>query len=80
MDFSWSQRFLDDFQLQYNVGLTLESERSLLGSPWSLAWRLIADFILCHAFFGPFLIAYWRGTWDYAIVYSEDIFGVKLNF
>ncbi len=79
VDDDFTARYLSDIELAFGLEISLDYGRHLRNEKRvALTWRLIADFILCHVFFGPFVIAYWRGVWDYSLMYSDKIFGVKL--
>ena len=46
-------------------------EGSYESSSFSLIWRLMIDFVLGHICFGPWVIAFWRGTWGMVVFYTE---------
>ena len=61
--------FLADLQVQCSVDPREPArERLVAGSGPSLARRYGLDCLLCYFVFGPAVVAFWRGTWDFALL------------
>ncbi len=68
---SWFDLYTADIETQLRVSFDGRATRS------GLAWRLIADLVLCNLLFGQCVVAYWRGTWELALHYSALQYGVS---
>lgn len=76
---SLTQQFLSDYEFQTGDSLSLETKVYLSERKPKLAWHYFLDVLICHVVYGPAVIAYWRGTWDYALIYLAQIYGVIIN-
>ena len=74
---TWTSLFVDDFQKSYGSLNSDSAERILKKSTLQLAWRFVLDFGLCHVLFGPAIIAYWRGSWDYFFLSVDSYFEAR---
>jgi hypothetical protein len=34
--------------------------------------RYVVDFLLCNFLIAPFVISFWRGTWDHSLIYLDE--------
>ncbi len=64
------QCVLDNFELSYGP-LTNECKTEILRKPRSFMVKHCLDFLACFFIITPCIIAFWRGTWDYATIYLE---------
>ena len=61
---------LDNFQL--NFGQLSESAKGRLKSYQGQLWfRYILDFFISSFIIAPCVISFWRGVWDYSLIYLE---------
>ena len=76
----FTAEFLSDFEKHFG-SLSEECRSKLLsegsGARWAISWRYFADFFLGHVLWGPWLVAFWRGTWDYAALKMDEVYGVS---
>lgn len=78
---NWAALFIRDYENQCSP-LNEETKTALLNSEnfvRDFILRFCLDFLACQAFFGPILIAFWRGTWDYSLLYLDENFEVRLD-
>ena len=62
----WLDLYLADMREQFHLELTQEVLAELKRHPSGIILRFLADFALSHLIFGALVIAFWRGTWDFA--------------
>ena len=63
---TWLNLYLADMRDQFHLELTPEVLAELKRHPRGIILRFVADFALSHLIFGALVIAFWRGTWDFA--------------
>ena len=69
----WLDLYVSDMREQFHLELTEEVMAELKRHPCGIILRFVADFALCHLVFGTLVIAFWRGTWDFAIVVFDGV-------
>ena len=70
------QTLLDNFQLNFGPmsDACVEKLKKKSNALWT---RYILDFFIGHFIIAPAMISFWRGTWDYSLIYlDEGIFNV----
>ena len=65
--------YLADMQDQLGLNLSQELLAELKRHPLGIVFRFVADFVLCHLIFGTLVIAFWRGTWDFALELFQEV-------
>ena len=76
---TWMEKCVEDVEILFEF--TAHVTNSDLDSMrFALAWRMAVDFVLGHICFGPWVIAFWRGTWDSTLYYSKQLFQVRNDF
>ena len=71
---------LENFQSAFNKRFNQSFIDDIKSHPSSLLWRyFLLDFAICNFLVAPSVIAFWRGTWDYSIVYLENIEYLKVG-
>ena len=43
----------------------------------ALSWRIVFDLLLAYICFGTWVVAFWRGTWDATVFFTEIVFEVS---
>ena len=61
---------LDSFELNYGV-LSSDCKDEILQKPGSFLLRHFFDFLTSFLIITPCIISFWRGTWDYALIYLD---------
>ena len=62
---------LDNFQL--NFGQLSESAKTRLITHQTQIWlRYILDFFISSFIIAPCVISFWRGVWDYSLIYLHE--------
>lgn len=62
---------LDNFQL--NFGQLSESAKTRLKTHQTQIWfRYILDFFISSFIIAPCVISFWRGVWDYSLIYLHE--------
>ena len=70
------EHFQATFNKRFGQGLIDDVQRQ----PASLLWRYFwVDFKVCNFVIAPAVIAFWRGTWDYSLVYMEHVEYLKVG-
>ena len=65
---------LENFQSAFNKKISQSFVDNIQLQPSSLLWRyFLLDYIICNFFIAPAVIAFWRGTWDYSLVWIKGI-------
>ena len=61
---------LENYQLNFGKlsDLCIDKVRKNSDAFWK---RYIVDFFICNFIISPCLISFWRGTWDFSIVYMD---------
>ena len=61
---------LENYQLNFGKlsDLCIDKVRKNSDDFWK---RYIVDFFICNFIISPCLISFWRGTWDYSIIYMD---------
>ena len=61
---------LENYQLNFGKlsDLCIDKVRKNSDDFWK---RYIVDFFICNFIISPCLISFWRGTWDFSIVYMD---------
>ena len=67
---TWTEMCRKDAAAHFGF-TTLVPEGSFDYSCFPLMWRMTLDFVLGHLCFGPWVIAFWRGTWGMVVFYTE---------
>ena len=66
---------LNNFQLNFG-SLSDLSINKIRHNSVSLWRKYCFDWIFCHFIIAPAVIAFWRGTWDYSVIYlDQGLFG-----
>ena len=68
---TWTEMCRKDAAAHFGF-TALVPEGSSDSSSFPLTWRLMLDFVLGHLCFGPWVIAFWRGTWGMVVFYTEE--------
>ena len=65
---------LDNFQSVFNTRIPLSLRQEIIYKrPWRFLFRyFLADFFISSFIIAPAVIAFWRGTWDYSLIYLEE--------
>ena len=63
---------LENFELNYGP-LTSECKEDVLKSPTSFMWKHFFDLWASFFVITPCVVAFWRGTWDYANIYLDKV-------
>jgi hypothetical protein len=61
---------LDSFELNYGV-LSSDCKDEILQKPGSFLLKHFFDFLTSFLIITPCIISFWRGTWDYAVIYLD---------
>lgn len=69
----WLDLYMADMRNQFHLQLTPEVLAELKRHPRGLILRFVADFVLSHLIFGTLVVAFWRGTWDFAIEIFHEV-------
>ena len=69
----WLDLYLADMREQFHLELNQEVLTELKRHPRGIKLRYLVDFALSHLLFGTLVIAFWRGTWDFAIEIFEGV-------
>ena len=70
---------LDSFELNYGP-LSDECREKILTKPTAFLWKHFFDFWASFFIITPCIISFWRGTWDYAVIYLEkEAFNVRMT-
>jgi hypothetical protein len=70
LSYKCSKCVLDSFELNYGP-LTEDCKDEILKKPTSFMWKHFFDFWASFLLITPCIISFWRGTWDYAVIYLE---------
>jgi len=69
---STTELFVDDFETQ-NWELSNKTKDSVSKYRFQFNALYTLDLIICHVFIGPAVVAFWRGTWDFANYWYDEV-------
>ena len=61
---------LDSFEMNYGA-LSSDCKEEILEKPGSFLLKHLFDFLTSFLIITPCIISFWRGTWDYAVIYLD---------
>ena len=72
---TWMEMCLEDVGAHF--GLTGVIPGGTESIRLALSWRMVLDLLLGYICLGTWVIAFWRGTWDATVFFTEIVFEVR---
>ena len=69
---SMVELIFDNYNCAFNVCLSEDTKRIVRSNLSSFFGRYILDFFICNFVIAPAVISFWRGVWDYSLIYLEQ--------
>ena len=74
---SIAQLIFDNYDYAFNVRLSEDTKRIVRSNLSSFLGRYILDFFICNFVIAPAVVSFWRGVWDYSLIYLvQDLLDV----
>ena len=74
---TWMEMCLEDVGAHFGLaGVNPGGTESIR---FALSWRMMVDLLLSYICFGTWVIAFWRGTWDATVFFTEMVFEVSYH-
>ena len=71
---------LEHFQATFNKRFGQGFIDKVQWRPAHLLWRYFwLDFLICNFAVAPAVIAFWRGSWDFSLIYMQEIEYLKVG-
>ena len=71
---------LTHFNYTFDIELSDNNRKLVLSKYWTLLGHYAADFFICNFVISLAVVSFWRGVWDYSIVYFEALLKQKDNW
>ena len=57
----------------FDIELSEKNKELVLSKYWTLIGHYIVDFFICNFIISLAVVSFWRGVWDYSIVYFKAL-------
>ena len=62
----------DNFNDSFNIKLSESCKDTIKSNSCAFFARYVLDFFVCNFVIAPAVISFWRGVWDYSLIYLEE--------
>ena len=69
---------LAHFNITFNTELSDKTKSHVKSNYWTLFAHYVIDFFICNFVIAFAVVSFWRGVWDYSLIYLENLLG-KVN-
>ena len=64
----------------FDIELSEKNKELVLSKYWTLIGHYIVDFFICNFIISLAVVSFWRGVWDYSIVYFKALLKQENNW
>ena len=65
-----------EFEDIFEISLSDETKDRIRSKPCSFYFHILLDYLLCIWVFGPAVIIFWRGIWDFTVLKHKEYYEV----
>ena len=70
---------LDNFDNTFNAELSEKTKTHVQSNYWTLFAHYAIDFFICNFVIAFAVVSFWRGVWDYSLIYLENLLGKVIS-
>ena len=71
---------LTHFYYTFDIELSENNRKLVVSRYWTLLGHYAADFFICNFIISLAVVSFWRGVWDYSIVYFDALLKQEDNW